>query len=337
MKVSRIATLATALILSSGVSYAESHPSTPQQWTISTTSESAANAIPVSSSAGAPNPCPAGQQNDNSSDSNPNCFNPLVLTTDWTVSTAQFGNQNVSPVQANTFTNSICSANGGVQTISVTQFDLFSWSQTTVKVTLLDNSGNTDTITFTGGWTQNQSQFSGTFTSAGSCMNGDTGNFTASLFPTINGSYEGSFESSGGSNTGSGIATITFATDSSFNVSGNIVAANGSGLCFSNLMIGSPLADTYAPSIASGELLEAVATDDSGNVVVFTADGTDALGHPMGTDKNGNQKLYVTYTGLSGACSGISGTDIPFTKVVANAQPPRHRPVVPIVFGRMMR
>lgn len=166
-------------------------------------------------------------------------------------------------------------------------------------------------------------------------MNNDFGTFTATLFPAINGTYQGSFETNGSfttSNSNGSNVSITFSTDSNFNVTGNVVAAQGSGLCFSNLTIATPLADTYAPSIASGDFLEAIATDDSGNVVVFNASGTNGNGLPEGTDQNGNPELYVTYSGVAGACSGISGVGVPFSKVVAHA--PRHRPVG---FGLMRR
>jgi hypothetical protein len=337
VKVSRIAVLAAALILGSGAAFAEGGPeSTPQQWTIITTSETAPNATPVAPTASAPNPCPANQQNDKPKDSNPNCFNPLSVTTDWTVSNGQSGSQNLSVIQANTFSNSTCSADGSVQSITGTKFNFAGWYQTTVKISVVDAHGNTDTITFTGGWTQNQGQFTGNFKSTGTCMNGNQGTFTATLFPTINGAYRGSFESNGGSNTGNGKATLTLNTDSNFNVTGSMVAAKGSGLCFSNLTIASQLANTYAPSIATGDVLEAVATDNSGNVVIFTASGTDGNGQQLGTDSDGNQKLYLTYAGLAGACSGISGHDIPFTKVIPTAQPPKHRPVRPVRVGQLL-
>lgn len=340
MKVSRIAVLAATLILGSGAAFAQrGQPvSTPQQWTIVTTSETAPNATPTAPAPSAPNPCTTGQ-NDNPKDSNPNCFNPLTVTTDWTV--ANSGRSPIfTAVAANTFSNSNCSADGGVQAIVVTGFDFGGWYQTTVEVTVLDGNGNPNTITFTGSRTHSSTQFTGNFTSTGTCMNGDQGTFSATLFPTINGTYSGSFESNGtpfqSTPPSNGQVTITFNTDSNFNITGSVAAAAGAGLCFSNLTIATPLADSYSPSVASGDVLLAVATDNSGNVVVFVASGTDGNGQQLGSDQNGNQKLYLTYVGLAGACSGISGVDVPFTKIVPANAPP-HRPIGPVRFGRLIR
>jgi hypothetical protein len=308
----------------------------PQQWTIVTTSESSPNAIPIDMTAtGVPDPCTTGQ-NDNSNDSNPSCYNPLVVTTDWQLSTT-FAFQTISsPILANTFTNSACSMSGGVQNVTVNGLDFFGYLYSaTITVTLFDNNGGLDTIIFQGQQSSNGSQFSGSFTSTGSCMHNDKGTFTAALFPAINGTYQGSFETNGSfttSNSKDSAVSITFSTDSNFNVTGSVVAAKGSGLCFSNLTIATPLADTYAPSIASGDMLEVIATDNFGNVVLFMASGTNGNGLPEGNDQNGNPKLYLTYSGFAGACSGISGVDVPFSKVVP-APAPVHRPmhIVPIM------
>lgn len=301
----------------------------PQQWTIVTTSESSPNAIPITTTpTGAPDPCTTGQ-NDNSSDSNPSCYDPLVIVTDWQLSLNSSEQTVTTPNLANTLTNSTCSASGGVQSISVTGMNINDHPyKATVTVTLIDSNGGMDTIVFTGKNSPDQTQFSGSFTSSGSCMNSDSGNFTAVLSPAINGTYQGSFETNGSfSSSGSngGTVSIALSTDSNFNVTGT-VTAQGSGLCFSNLAIASPLANTYAPSFASGDTLQAIATDNTGNVVLFTASSTDGNGLPEGNDQNGNQKLYLTYSGFAGACSGISGVDVPFSKLVP-PHAPRHLPI----------
>jgi hypothetical protein len=339
MKLTRTATVFALAILGTISSHAQGVPGklVPQQWTIVTTSESSPNAIPIGTTAtGAPDPCTTGQ-NDDSSDSNPSCYNPLIVTTDWQLSTNSMRQTFNSPVLTNTFTNSNCSMSGGVQSITVTGFDLFDrLHHATVTVVLTDNNGGVDTIFFLGQQSADGTQFTGTFASSGSCMQDDKGTFTAALFPTVNGTYQGSFETNGSfttSSSNSSTVSITLSTDTNFNVTGNVVAGTGSGLCFSNLTIATPLANTYAPSMASGDILEAIATDDSGNVVFFMISGTNSNGLPVGTDQNGNPMLYLTYTGLAGACSGISGVDVPFSKVVP-APAPTHRP---IRFGPMRR
>ncbi|HXZ12424.1 MAG TPA: PilZ domain-containing protein [Candidatus Sulfotelmatobacter sp.] len=329
MKILRIAAILLLFLFGRVAAYAQSGGTVPQQWTIVTTSESAPNAVPITTTpTGAPDPCTTGQ-NDNPNDSNASCYNPLVITTDWQLSTNFEWNQAIATVDlANAFTNSNCSASGGTQAMTVTGLDLFGYLYTaTITVTLLDSNGGIDTIVFTGQPSSNGTQFTGTFTSTGACMKGDSGNFTAVLFSPINGTYQGSFETNGSfSTSGSGTVSMTFATDSNFNLTGTVTAAKGSGLCFSNLTIASALANTYAPSFATGDMLQAIASDNSGNVVLFTASGTDGNGLAEGTDQNGNQKLYLTYQGLAGACSGISGVDVPFSKV-AVPKAPRHRPL----------
>jgi hypothetical protein len=112
-------------------------------------------------------------------------------------------------------------------------------------------------------------------------------------------------------------------TDWNFNVTGQITSASGAPVCFSNLTIGTPLANTYGPSMASGDVIEAFGSDSSGNVVAFVASNTDANEKTL---PDGG--LYVTYLGLAGACNAIAGTDVPFKKVEPRRfQPPR--PVSP--------
>src|SRR5580704_9109537 len=108
MKIGRMGTLLAAILVASCASFAQGL-SIPEQWTIVTTSESTANASPILyTAAGVYNPCTTGQ-NDNSNDSNPSCFNPLTITTDMTMS-GNLGSMTATPVVANTFTNSSCSA-----------------------------------------------------------------------------------------------------------------------------------------------------------------------------------------------------------------------------------
>jgi hypothetical protein len=314
MRFSRIAMLAAAFFFTTLAASAQIE-TTPQQWTIVTTKESAPNAFPLLDANGNPYPC-SGQNVDNPNDSNANCYNPLVITTDWTL-TSEFGiATGLSTALADTFTNSSCSNSGGVVNANVTGYDIFGFYQATFIVTL--DSGAT--ITFTGNASVNPNQFSGTFRSTGACMKGDSGQFTATLFSAVNGTYVGSFESSNGGPAAS--VSVTFKTDSSFNVTGTVTAAKNANLCFSTLTIGTPLANTYEPSIASGDILETIASDNTGNVVAFVASNTDANGKTL---PNGG--LFMIYEGLAGACSGISGTDIPFQKVMTALAPKHHSPV----------
>jgi hypothetical protein len=274
-----------------------------QQWTIVTTSESAPNADPVTDANGNPYAC-SGQNPDNSADVNPNCYNPLVVTTDWRVPTIP-GGGTMATMLANSFTNSICSSQGNVSSISVTGYLSTGPYSAVIKIGL----DNGTTLTFTGTTSSNASQFSGTFTSTGGCMNNDSGSFTAALFPTVNGAYAGSFES-----TNSKVAAsvqMTMQTDWNFNVTGQIIPVGGASVCFSTLTIGTPLANSYEPSIATGDLLEVIGSDSSGNVVGFVASNFDANGNLL---PDGG--LYVTYVGVAGACAGVSGTDVPFRKIV---------------------
>ncbi len=277
-----------------------------QQWTIVTTSESAPNSIPLTDANGNPYPC-SGQSPDNIADANPNCYNPLTVLTDWRVPTIPGGGI-IATMLANSFTNSICSANA-ITGITVTGYQPTGAYSAIITVTL-DNGA---TVTFTGASGTNPNQFSGTFASTGACMNADHGAFTATLFPTVTGSYAGSFESTGSAAPSN--VTMNMSTDWSFNVTGTIAPGTGASVCFSNMTINTALAATYGPSFASGDVLEAVASDTKGNVVAFIASNTNANQIPLA-----GGGLYVTYVGLAGACQGVSGVDVPFKKVLMHSR-----------------
>src|ERR1700724_2678908 len=118
MKIRRVGALLAAIFAGACTTVAQGGLNIPEQWTIVTTSESTANAVPVTyTAAGVYSPCTTGQ-NDNPNDSNQDCFNPLTITTDWT----SIGNTSVTPALANTLTNSSCSASGGVKTLSVSGY-----------------------------------------------------------------------------------------------------------------------------------------------------------------------------------------------------------------------
>jgi hypothetical protein len=295
-------------------------PAVSQQWTIVTTSESAPNAAPLTDVNGNPYSC-SGQNPDNGGDTNPNCYNPLVITTDWKATPTPTGSS-VAGVLANTFTNSTCSMSP-ITSFNVTGYSMIGSYSAVIKMGF--QSG--DTITFTGATATNSNTFSGTFTSSGTCMAGDSGAFTATLFTPPSGSYAGSFESSKGG--AAAFVQMSLSTDSNFNVSGTFSPQAGAAVCFSTLTTGTTLANSYGSSIASGDVLEAYGSDSSGNVVAFIMSNTDANGVTLPSGG-----LYVTYIGLAGACTGISGTDIPFTKI-ERYKPigpiaPRHGPIRPV-------
>jgi hypothetical protein len=103
---------------------------------------------------------------------------------------------------------------------------------------------------------------------------------------------------------------MTLNTDTNFSVTGIFAPAPGAQVCFSNMVVGSALANSYGTSMASGDVMETFASDASGNVVAFILSNTDANGATL---PNGG--FYVTYLGLAGSCAGISGTDVPFRKI----------------------
>jgi Chitobiase/beta-hexosaminidase C-terminal domain/Legume lectin domain len=291
-----------------------SSPPISQQWTFVTTSESAPNASSQTDSSGNPFPC-GSQDPDNINDSNPNCYNPLMFATDWRAAAAAIGGTTYA-VMPNSLTNSGCSVSGNVNNVSVTGY-LPSGSYSATVTMTLDNGA---TVIFTGSTSTNSNAFSGTFTSTGSCMGGDSGTFTATLFSAVNGSYTGSFESS----TGGPSATVqmNLATDDNFNVTGTVTPVAGANVCFSTMTVASLTAKAYGPSMASGDVLEAFASDNAGNVVAFLLSNTDQAGRVLA-----NGGLYVTYFGIAGACEGISGTDVPFRKTRRGMRP--RRPVNP--------
>jgi hypothetical protein len=291
----------TIVVILAACALSASAQTTPQQWTITATSESAPNALPLLDTNGNPFPC-TGQNIDDINDSNPDCYNPLEVTTDWTL-TELFGV--VTSVTANTpdtLTNSSCSVDSGVTGTSISETNILGLLY---KATFSVTFANGATITFTGNLTLGANQFTGTFASTGTCTGGNSGNFTATLFPTVNSTYVGQFETSSG---GQGV-TINLATASNFNVTGTVTPALNSSTCFSTMTIASPLANSFAASFASGDVLVAVASDNSGNVVGFIASNTDANGQVLPSSG-----LYFTYLGMAGTCSGVFEADAPFRK-----------------------
>jgi hypothetical protein len=281
--------------------FSASAQNTPQQWTITATSESAPNALILLDASGNPFPC-TGQNIDNINDPTAGCYDPLEVTTDWTLTELAGVVTSVTANTPDTLTNSSCSADSSVASTSISETNILGFLyQATFSVTMANGA----TITFKGNVTLGANQFTGTFTSTGACMGADSGNFTATLFPAVNAAYVGQFETSSG---GQGV-TINLATASNFSVTGTVTPAGNASTCFSTMTIGTPLANSFSASFASGDAIVAVASDSSGNVVGLIASNTDANGQVIASDG-----LYFTYLGLAGACSGIFETDAPFRK-----------------------
>ncbi len=145
------------------------------KWTIVTISETAPNATPLTDVNGNPYPC-SGQGADNSGDANPNCYNPLVITTDWKATPTPTGSSVAAGAGQHVY-EFHCSVTP-ITTFTVTGYAAVGSYNAIIQVGF--QSG--ETITFTGASSTTSGQFSGTFTSTGACMGGDSGSFTATLF-----------------------------------------------------------------------------------------------------------------------------------------------------------
>jgi len=286
MRLNRIGILAAAILVVSTAAFAQA-PSTGQ-WTI------------IASNETSPNTLDGG---------------PLQFITDWK-SNGNSNSPTIAPILANTFTNSSCSASGQPAALTVN----FSNGKTNVVVTL----DNGQQVVFSGNSGGTSSEFSGSFVSTGGgCTQADSGDFTATLYQPLQGSFSGTIESYAGTN---GInVTMDLGVDANFNVIGSVHASNKP--CMSNLTINGPAAQAYGPSFATGDVEEIFASDNSGNVVGFVLSATDANGNFL--SPGWPSQMYVTYDVVAGACSGDAGTDAPFHRVHNGVKhPPIHRPPI---------
>jgi hypothetical protein len=239
-----------------------------------------------------------------SNETSPNTIDggPLQIITDWT-SNGAAKSLAITPVLANTFTNSTCSASGQPAALMA---DVDPNGKPSVVVTL----DNGQQVVFSGTNSGTSSQFSGTFTSTGGgCTQADSGNFTATLYQPLLGSITGTVQSYAGTNSTN--VTMNLSIDSNFNVTGTVKAANKP--CMANLTINGPAAQAYGPSFASGDTETILASDNSGNVVGFVISATDANGNFLFPPWP--SQMYVTYDVVAGTCSGDAGTDAPFHQV----------------------
>lgn len=286
----KISTLLIAVLMVSGSALADKGNTTPAtgQWTVVASNETSLNTIDGG---------------------------PLQVITDWTTTGASTSLA-ITPVLANTFTNSNCSASGQPAALTA---DVDPNGKPRVVVTL----DNGQQVVFSGTNGGTTSQFSGTFTSTGGgCTQADSGNFTATLYQPLQGSITGTVQSYVGTNSTN--LTMNLSIDSNFNVTGTVKATNKA--CMANLTINGPAAQAYGPSFASGDTETILASDNSGNVVGFVISATDANGNFLSPPWP--SQMYVTYDAVAGACSGDSGTDAPFHQVQnAVKHAPIHRPI----------
>jgi hypothetical protein len=231
---------------------------------------------------------------------------PLQFVTDWTT-TGSGLSATYALALSKTFTNSNCSVSG--QPISMTMTG--GLLGPTIGITL-DNS---QTVQFTAAITTSSS-ITGTITSTGGgCTNGDTGSFSAVKFGALSGSYTGSIESYALTNPVT--VTITLSTDANWNVTGTVVTSNKT--CFANLTIATTAANAIDPSFASGDIVEIIASDASGDIAGFVLSATDVNGNYL--NPAWPSQFFTTYMVLAGPCAGNGGTDAPFQKI---EPPPPH-------------
>ena len=182
--------------------------------------------------------------------------------------------------------------------------------------------------------------------SAGGCAQGSLGtgtpdgNFTATYFPDVSGTWDGSFDSPDAGSGPTGVpASFTLTTNADKSISGTIDSPSlqSSGKA---CLAGPVTLDPGMPeglSQADGALLELFGTDSAGTrlsviAVATNPDGSDAavgLDDPAdgsnGTINDGTNNAYTAYYGITGGpCDGLGGGDAPFQLVKKNSAPPRN-------------
>jgi hypothetical protein len=246
------------------------------------------------------------------SESSPNTIDggPLQFTTDWT--TTNILNKNfatITPLLGATFTNSACSASGQPSSFTATLNH---------EISIVATLDNGQTVTFTGTADKTGTQITGTFTSSGGgCTQADSGNFTATFYAPLQGTFTGTIESFADTNPFT--ATISLAVDSNFNETGSVQVSGKA--CLANLTINGTAAQAFGSSIATGDTLLLFASDNNGNVAGFVVSATDQNGNALSPPWP--MQFFVTYEVLAGSCSGNSGTDAPF-HLVENHLPHPH-------------
>jgi subtilase family serine protease len=232
-------------------------------------------------------------------------------------STATTESLSNSGLENHAFTNSICSALG--TNYSATMSGNFLPSPLASFQIFVDNG---ESYSMTGSLSPDGTTATGTSVqynaASQNCGKNDVGSsFTATLFKPASGTYVGSFTPDAGGQPFN--ATIVLNEDGNFNLTGTLAGSGNS--CFSNLTINS----NFAPSIASGDVLEFFGTDAQGNQAGFVANAGGSSGAAGDTTW---LNLYLTAVVYGGACKGQTYTDAPFHKL-ARSLPGRRFPITP--------
>ena len=191
---------------------------------------------------------------------------------------------------------------------------------------------------------------------AGGCTQGSLGttqtpdgNFTATYFPDMSGTWNGSFEAPD-TGTGSGAgqvdvpATFTLTTNADQTLSGTVTSPglqnSGGQSCLASPVTLQP-GMIEGVSQAEGVSVELFGTDTAGtqlwvNAYASNPDGSAAaIGYDNpadgsnGTINDGTNTSYTAYYGISGGpCDGLGGGDAPFQLVTKKSKPPQkeHEP-----------
>ncbi|HET6930177.1 MAG TPA: hypothetical protein VFI45_07630 [Candidatus Acidoferrum sp.] len=222
-----------------------------------------------------------------------------------------------------------------------------------VDFTVTLDDGSSFDYVFTGVLAQGPPKvITGTYQrSAGGCTQGKLGtgtpdgNFTATWFPDLSGTWMGAFDAP---DTGTGplavSASFTLTTNTDKTLSGTITIlgsglVNSSGVaCIAPTGPSGPLTITLQPlaegvSQSAGAGFELFGTDVNGtrvwvNAIATNTDGSVAAvgednppGAP-GTANDGTNNAYTAYYGISGGpCDGLGGGDAPFLLVTKTKKP----------------
>ena len=206
--------------------------------------------------------------------------------------------------QGHAFTNSICSASGTGNTVTMSaNFSL------TSTVTFQISVDNGESYSMTGTLSPDGTTVTGTNVkyNAGSqnCGKNDVGSgFTAILYKPATGTYVGSFTPDAGGQAFT--STIVLVEDANYNLTGTITSVGNT--FFANLAVNGKT----DPSLASGDVLDFAGTDAQGDIARFIANAGGTANNAGDTTR---QQLFVTSVVYGGACSGQSYTDAPFHRI----------------------
>jgi subtilase family serine protease len=215
--------------------------------------------------------------------------------------------------QDHAFTNSICSATGTGN--NVTMSAIFSLVSTVTFQISVDNG---ESYSMTGTLSSDGTTVTGTNVTynadSQNCGKNDVGSgFTAILYKPATGTYVGSFTPDAGGKAFT--STLVLVEDANFNLAGTVTSIGNP--CFANLTVNGKT----DPSFAAGDILDFFGTDTQGDIAGFLA---NAGGTANNSGDTTWQQLFVTADVYGGACSGQSYTDAPFHRIGGRpTRPPR--------------